>query len=163
MVQLAGLVAGARHRLRHCSGYILTSLFAADFRHSRLGISLLDLGILKKDLRLRVNATFIRGALLLLITFAVQSRGVLQTARVQTVIGLSVVLPLLVIGLVPLLSGNVVKDNLTPLVPLAGTDAAGNPIPGEWDKAGFTVFFGGLFLAAWSTYAFETAICYTRE
>jgi amino acid transporter len=25
------------------------------------------------------------------------------------------------------------------------------------------VFAGGLFIAGWSTYAFETAICYTRE
>jgi amino acid transporter len=145
------------------AGYILTSLFAADSAIRGWDISLLDLGVLKKDLRLRVNATFIVGALLLLITFALQYRGILQTARVQMVIGLSVVLPLLVIGLVPLLSGDVVKDHLTPLVPLAGTDPAGNPIPGEWNKAGLTVFFGGLFLAAWSTYAFETAICYTKE
>ena len=79
------------------------------------------------------------------------------------VIGIAVVVPLLIIGLVPLLTGDVVRENLTPLVPLAGTDAAKNPIPGEWDKAGWTLFFGGLFLAAWSTYAFETAICYTNE
>ena len=63
----------------------------------------------------------------------------------------------------PLLTGDVVKANLTPLLPLAGKDAAGNPLAGEWNKAGWTVFFGGLFLAAWSTYAFETAICYTNE
>ena len=55
------------------------------------------------------------------------------------------------------------RHNLTPLLPLAGTDAANDPIPGEWNKAGWTLFFGGLFLAAWSTYAFETAICYTNE
>ncbi len=29
--------------------------------------------------------------------------------------------------------------------------------------AGWTVFAGGLFIAGWSTYAFETAVCYTRE
>jgi len=145
------------------AGYILTSVLAGDSAMRSWDITFLDLGILKKDLRLRVNATFIVGALLLLITFAAQYRGIVQTVRVQMVIGLSVVLPLLVIGLVPLLSGNVVKSNLTPLVPLAGTDAARNPIPGEWNRAGLTVFFGGLFLAAWSTYAFETAICYTKE
>jgi amino acid transporter len=114
-------------------------------------------------LRLRVNATFIVGTLLLLFTYAVQYGGILQTARVQMLLGVSVVVPLLIIGLVPLLTGDVVKHNLTPLVPLIGTDAAGNPISGEWNKAGWTVFFGGLFLAAWSTYAFETAICYTNE
>ena len=44
-----------------------------------------------------------------------------------------------------------------------GHDAAGNPIDGAWDKAGWILFFGGLFIAAWSTYGFETAVCYTRE
>ena len=42
-------------------------------------------------------------------------------------------------------------------------DAAGNPIDGSWDKAGWILFIGGLFIAAWSTYGFETAVCYTRE
>jgi amino acid transporter len=145
------------------AGYILTSLFAGDAVVRTWDITLLDLGALKTDLRLRVNATFLIGALLLLITYAVQYGGILQTARVQMVIGISVVVPLLIIGLVPLLTGDVVRENLAPLVPLAGMDAAKDPIPGEWNKAGWTVFFGGLFLAAWSTYAFETAICYTNE
>ena len=145
------------------AGYVLTSLFAADSAVRSWEITLLDLGALKKDFKLRINATFVVGVILLLITFAVQHRGILQTARVQTVIGIAVVVPLLIIGLVPLITGDVVKANLTPLLPLAGTDAAGDPIAGEWNKAGWTVFFGGLFLAAWSTYAFETAICYTNE
>jgi len=34
---------------------------------------------------------------------------------------------------------------------------------GAWDMAGWTVIAGGLFLAAWSTYGFETAVCYTGE
>ncbi len=37
------------------------------------------------------------------------------------------------------------------------------PAPGSWDIRGWTLIFGGLFIAAWSTYAFETAVCYTRE
>jgi amino acid transporter len=145
------------------AGYILTSLFPAEAAVRTWEITLLDLGALKKDLKLRINATFIIGAILLLITFTAQHRGILRTARVQTIIGIAVVLPLLIIGLVPILTGDVVKANLAPLLPLGGTDAAKNPLPGEWNKAGWTVFFGGLFLAAWSTYAFETAICYTRE
>ena len=28
---------------------------------------------------------------------------------------------------------------------------------------GVTLMAGGLFIAAWSTYGFETAVCYTRE
>jgi amino acid transporter len=145
------------------AGYILTSLFAADSAIRTWEITLLDLGALKKDLKLRVNSTFVIGAILLLITFAAQHRGILRTARVQTLIGVAVVVPLLVIALVPLLTGDVIKANLGPLLPLGGMDPAKNPIVGEWNKAGWTVFLGGLFLAAWSTYAFETAICYTRE
>ena len=37
------------------------------------------------------------------------------------------------------------------------------PATAAWNKAGWTLFFGGLFIAAWSAYAFETAICYTSE
>lgn len=145
------------------AGYILTSLFAPDAAIRTWEITLLDLGTLKKDLKLRINSTFFIGAILLLLTFAAQHRGILRTARVQTIIGVAVVVPLLIIALVPLATGDVVKANLAPLLPLAGTDAAKNPILGEWNNAGWTVFFGGLFLAAWSAYAFETAICYTRE
>jgi amino acid transporter len=34
---------------------------------------------------------------------------------------------------------------------------------GAWSNAGWTLFLGGMFAAAWSTYSFETAVCYTRE
>jgi amino acid transporter len=51
------------------------------------------------------------------------------------------------------LTGDVVKANLVPLIPVSGA----------WDKAGMTLFLGGMFIAAWSTYGFETAVCYTRE
>ena len=37
------------------------------------------------------------------------------------------------------------------------------PIAGEWTNAGWTLFLGGMFIAAWSTYGFETAVCYTSE
>jgi amino acid transporter len=69
---------------------------------------------------------------------------------------------LLIVGLVPLLTGDVLQANLFPLGPLA-KDAAGVPIAGEWTIAGWTLFLGGMFIAAWSTYGFETAVCYTSE
>jgi amino acid transporter len=76
--------------------------------------------------------------------------------------GVAALLPLMLIGIVPLLTGDLPRENFVPLVPL-GHDADGNPIDGAWDKAGWILFFGGLFIAAWSTYGFETAVCYTRE
>ncbi len=145
------------------AGYVLTALLAPDAAIRTWEITFLDLGVLKKDLKLRMNATFFIGAILLLITFGAQHRGILRTARVQTVIGIAVVVLLLLIALVPIVTGDVRRANLTPFVPLAGMDAAKNPILGQWNNAGWTVFFGGLFLAAWSAYAFETAISYTRE
>ncbi|MEX0744833.1 MAG: APC family permease [Phycisphaeraceae bacterium] len=120
-------------------------------------VELLDIGFLKEGLHLRVNVTFFIGLILMLISFAIQHRGILGTARVQTIVGVAVILPLLIIGVVPLLTGDVVAANFSPFAP--GLDAA----TAAWDKAGWTLFLGGLFIAAWSAYAFETAICYTSE
>ena len=71
-------------------------------------------------------------------------------------------IPLILIGVVPLITGDIVKANFLPLVPLAH-DAAGKVTTGSWNMAGWTVVAGGMFLAAWSTYGFETAVCYTGE
>jgi len=135
------------------SGYLLTALFPADAAINTWSITLADLGFLKGGLELRFNATFLIAAALLLLVFALQHGGILRAARVQTVIGLAVLVPLLVVGVVPLLTGDVTSSNFTPFVPLSGA----------WDLDGFTLIAGGLFLAAWSAYAFETAICYTSE
>ena len=135
------------------AGYILTALFPADAAINTWSLPLVHLGALKEGLELRINAQFVIAAGLLLLVFALQHHGVLRAARVQTVIGLAVLIPLLLVGIVPLLTGDVVSINFAPFVPISGA----------WDQAGWTLFAGGLFLAAWSAYAFETSICYTRE
>jgi amino acid transporter len=66
----------------------------------------------------------------------------------------------LIVGVVPILTGQINWDNYSPLVPLK---AAYAPEMGEWNVGGWTLVLGGMFIAAWSTYAFETAICYTSE
>ena len=109
---------------------------------------------------LSINATFFIGAILMLIVFAIQHRGILGTARVQLVMALLVIVPMLIVGVVPLLPGKVAAGSFSPFVPLK---EAYKPDPGAWDIPGWTLIFGGLFIAAWSTYAFETAVCYTRE
>ena len=96
----------------------------------------------------------------MLITFAIQHRGILSTANVQKFIGLAVIVPMLIVGVVPILTGQINWDNYTPFVPLAEAYA---PAPGEWNISGWTLVFGGLFIAAWSAYAFETSICFTSE
>lgn len=107
-----------------------------------------------------LNATFFIGAVLMLVIFAVQHRGILATANAQKYIGLIVIIPMLIIGIAPIVTGKVDWGNFSPLVPLA---AAYAPEPGAWNIAGITLVLGGLFIAAWSTYGFETAICYTSE
>ncbi len=109
---------------------------------------------------LSLNAAFVIGAVLMLAVFAVQHRGILGTANVQKWIGLLVIVPMFIVGVVPLLLHGVNWSNFTPLVPLAAPAA---PEPGSWNVTGWTLVLGGMFIAAWSTYGFETAICYTSE
>lgn len=109
---------------------------------------------------LSVNWTFFIGAILMLLAFAIQHRGILGTAGVQTVVGLVIVITLFIVGVVPFFNGNFDSANFSPFVPLAVPYA---PEPGAWNVAGWTLVLGGMFIAAWSTYGFETAICYTSE
>src|SRR5216684_3771093 len=113
------------------AGYILNGLFAPDSMVNTWQLTLLDLGSLKTGLSLRINSTFVLGAVVLLAVKVIQA-------------------------------GDIVKANFFPLVPLAH-DALGRVADGTWNMAGITVFAAGMFLAAWSTYGFETAVCYTGE
>jgi amino acid transporter len=144
------------------AGYVLSMLFPASAAINTWQITLVDLGWLASGLTLRINATFIIGAVILLATFAVQHRGILQAARLQMILAISALLPLLLVGLYPILTGDLPRAHLLPLYPLA-KDAAGHVIDGAWDLSGIQLMAGGLFIAAWSTYGFETAVCYTRE
>jgi amino acid transporter len=107
-----------------------------------------------------VNATFVIGAILMLIIFAIQHRGIASTASAQKWLAIIVLVPLAIIGLWPIFTGKIDMMNVTGLVP---PTAAYSGVDGVWNNGGWTLFLGGLFIAAWSTYAFETAVCYTRE
>jgi amino acid transporter len=144
------------------AGYILHGLFAPAAMVNTWQLTLLDLGSIKTGLELRVNAVFILGAVILLAVKAIQDGGILRSANTTKIIGISAMIPLILIGVVPLVTGDIVKTNFFPLVPLAH-DAAGRVADGTWNMAGITVFAAGMFLAAWSTYGFETAVCYTGE
>ncbi|MBC7786494.1 MAG: APC family permease [Methylophilaceae bacterium] len=144
------------------AGYLLSALFAPDAAINTWQITLMDLGSIKDGLVLRINATFVLGAALLLSVFAVQHGGILRSAKTTMILGIIALVPLMLIGIVPLLTGDVPSVNFFPLAPLAH-DAAGNVIDGVWNLEGWKLMAGGLFIAAWSTYGFETAVCYTRE
>lgn len=107
-----------------------------------------------------LNSTFFVGAILMLITFAIQHRGISGTANVQKYLGLMVIIPMLIVGIVPILTGKINMVNFENLAPLK---TAYQATAGSWNIGGWTLVLGGLFIAAWSTYGFETAVCYTSE
>lgn len=144
------------------AAYILNILFEPNSVVNTWQLTLVDLGVIKHGLTLRINANFMLGAVLMLIVFAIQHRGILASAKIQMLFGIISLLPLLIIGAVPLITGDMPASHFTPFVPIAH-DAAGNVVHGAWNMAGWTVAAGGMFMAAWSTYGFETAVCYTRE
>jgi amino acid transporter len=106
------------------------------------------------------NATFVIGAVLMLIIFAIQHRGIASTASAQKVLAIIVLVPLFLVGIVPIVTGQIDYSNVTNLMPPAAAYSADE---GSWNIGGWTLFLGGLYIAAWSTYGFETAVCYTRE
>ena len=148
------------------AGYILSGLFAPDSVVNTWQLTLLDLGAIKSGLTLRINSTFILGAVIMLAVKAIQDGGILRSANTTKIIGISAMIPLILIGIVPILTGDVVNshfgEHFFPLVPLAH-NAAGRVVDGSYNLAGITLVAGGMFLAAWSTYGFETAVCYTGE
>ncbi len=144
------------------AGYMLSALFAPDAVINTWQITLMDLSMIKEGLALRINATFILGTAILLTVFSVQHGGILRSAKTTMILGIIALIPLMLIGIVPLLTGDVAQADFFPIAPIA-YDAAGNVIDGVWGIEGWKLMAGGLFIAAWSTYGFETAVCYTRE
>ncbi|CAF4013635.1 unnamed protein product, partial [Rotaria sordida] len=143
------------------AGYIL-SMFDSNALINTWQFRIVSLHFIQTDLSIRINSTFIIGAILMLVVFAIQHRGILSAARIQMMFAISALLPLIILGIVPLFLGKVHAKNFIPFAPLK-RDATNNITTGNWDKAGITSFAGGMFIAGWSAYAFETAVCYTSE
>lgn len=109
---------------------------------------------------LHINSTFVIGVVMMSLIFAIQHKGIASTASAQKVLAIVVLVPLLAVGIVPILTGQIDYMNVTDIVPPSAAYSGAN---GAWDIGGWTLFLGGLYIAAWSTYGFETAVCYTRE
>lgn len=147
------------------ANYALSSLFAPDAAINTWQLTLLDLGFVKHGLALRINATFLVAAAFLLITFKLQHSGASKAAKTQRILGIASLAPLLIVGIVPFVTGDVPVAHLWPLLPL-GHDAHGQLSAstfGTWNGTGITMAFGAMFMAGWAAYGFETAVCYTRE
>ncbi|QCP53372.1 APC family permease [Trinickia violacea] len=147
------------------ANYALTSLFPADAAINTWQWTLADLGFIKPGLTLRINATFLIAVVLLLTTFRLQHSGASKAAKTQRMLGIASLTPLLIVGIVPFVTGDVPMSNLIPLLPL-GHDAQGNLTAatfGSWNGTGITMAMGAMFMAGWASYGFETSVCYTRE
>jgi amino acid transporter len=101
------------------AAYILGLFFPADAPVHNWEVTVLPLSWISENLRLRINSIFILGWVLVLIVFAIQHRGVLKAARAQMVMAVIALLPLLVIGILPILRGDIPLAHYTPFVPLA--------------------------------------------
>src|SRR5262249_48453282 len=143
------------------AGYLLSIFYDPSSPVLSWQLTIVDLGFISTGLSLRINATFFLGAAIMLVVFAIQHRGILRTAQIQTLLTIASLLPLFIVCILPLLPGSVHAETSTPFTPLA-TDN-GKVVAGAWDKGGILLFLGGLFIAAWSAYAFETSVCYMSE
>ncbi|MET4807948.1 APC family permease [Limibacillus sp. MBR-115] len=135
------------------SGYLLSIFLPADHALNTWQLTLIDLGFLKNDLSIRINTQFIVGTVLMVIVWSIQHAGISRTARVQIILTLGGIIPLMFVTIIPLIVGKVEMNNFTPFVPLNG----------EWNLDGWGLMLGGMFLAAWSAYAAENAVCYMSE
>lgn len=144
------------------AGYVMASLFSTDAAINRWEIHLLSLDVVREGLTLRINFVSLIATGFLLVTFFLQHRGAARAASTQKLLAVLSLSPLLLVGLVPLVTGDVPSRNLFPLLPMI-RNAAGGIQFGEWDRTGIILLMGAMFAAAWSTYGFETAVCYTRE
>ena len=144
------------------AGYVMASLFPADAAIRQWQLDLLPLDFVREGLHLRINLVSIIATGFLLLTFALQHHGAARAAHFQKILGIACMLPLLLVGIIPLITGDLPTENLFPILPMV-RDAAGEIGFGTWNAAGLTLLAGAMFGAGWSTYGFETAVCYTRE
>ena len=106
------------------AGYILSGLFAPDSVINTWQLTLFDLGAVRAGLTLRINAVFILGAILLLSVKLIQDGGILRSANTTKIIGISAMIPLLLIGITPIITGYMVQAHFFPLVRSATTSTA---------------------------------------
>lgn len=136
-----------------CAGYILHAFFEPNSAVMSWQITILPLEFIADGLCLRINAVFVVASVLLLSVFTAQYFGIARAAKIIMYTSVAAMTPIFLCGIVPYLAGDVVVANLWPAVPLNGA----------WDLTGWKLFLGGLFLAGWCTYGFETIACYTSE
>jgi amino acid transporter len=134
--------------------YIVTAFFG-NTPFGKFSLTLLDLSAILPGIKLSLSGSVLIGILVLLLSFYIQHTGILKAARTQFALALLSLIPIGLLSIIPLVTGKVNFSNFTPLVPQGETS--------WWTPGSFTLIMGGMFIAAWTTYAAETAVCYTSE
>jgi amino acid transporter len=137
------------------AGSYIISGFLANTAFANFSLTLLDLSAILPGITFKLNGTILVGAIILLIAFYLQHSGVLRMARVQFLLSVLSLVPITLLTVVPLLTGKVEWSNFSPFL-LEGTTS--------WSSgSAFTLIMGGMFIAGWTTYACEAAMCYVSE
>ena len=116
------------------AGYIMASLFPPTATINTWAITLVNLDFIRHGLSLRINAVSLIGASFLLLTFGLQHHGAARAAYAQKILGAVCMAPLILVGLVPLITGDLPSQHLFPLLPLVH-DAAGRFHFGTWGSS----------------------------
>src|SRR6202167_5501175 len=90
------------------AGYILNGLFAPDSLINTWQLTLVDLSAIRSGLSVRLNAVFVLGAVILIAVKLIQDGGILRSANTTKILGISAMITLILIGVVPLFTGDVV-------------------------------------------------------
>ncbi|MEL7563811.1 MAG: APC family permease [Dehalobacterium sp.] len=134
------------------ASYVI-ALFPTDSWIRTWQITLLDLNWLMDGLRVRISATWFFAVFFLCLIFSLQHFGVAKAAKIQRIVSRVALIVVFGICLYPILSGRIPMTNVLPLVPPNGS----------WGLEGWSLVFTGMFIAAYSTYGFETSVCYVSE
>lgn len=135
--------------------YVVSSFFPADSGFATFSVTLLDLSAILPGISFKLTGPILVGAMALFVAFYMQHSGIMRMARVQFLLAILSLVPILLLSFVPLLTGKINFSHFAPFIP-EGT--------ASWSsQQAFTLIMGGMFIAGWTTYACETAMCYVSE
>lgn len=142
---IAALIAGS---------YIISGFFA-NTAIAKFSWTILDLSAILPGITFKLNGAILAALAILLISFFLQHSGVLRMARVQFLMAVFSIVPLGFLTLFPLVLGKINWSNFTPFL-LEGTTT-------WFDRSSLSLLIGGLYIAIWSTFSCEAALCYVSE
>lgn len=131
----------------------IVRLFPVNSPLHTLELTLFDLDWLMEGLSLHINFTWLIAVICLLLIFMIQHYGIAKAAKIQRIFSRIALVIIFCIALAPIVTGRIPLENICPL-------SIGN---GETGVSGWGIVFAAMFIAGYSTYGFETAVCYVSE